>query len=136
MIRAFAVFAQKSFRWLSALSTAETFLSVASKKLESSHLVKPCRVTEVSLGLLVKHICRRLIYIVFDVFNIFYNADPAHLREHINIPLYQFFFRRGEPRMTFANAGVRDNINLETANAEIINAEHSATAFDELTIEA
>jgi hypothetical protein len=131
VIRVFAVVMHKSPYWLSALSTTEDFLSIALEKLESSNLVQSYRGTELLLRLLVKHIWPRMIHVVFDIYNTSYDAGLAHLREYNNLPVVSIYFGRGEARTTLANAGIRDKVNIETANAHNLNGEYSVPPFIE-----
>lgn len=129
--RVFATITRKSPHWPSALSVTEDFLFTAMEQLEDSSLIHVPEEYKSSARLLVKRIWPRTIQIVFDVFNTSYDAVPAHLLEYNTLPVISIYFGRGGARMTLANAGVRQKVNIETANAHNLNGERSVPPFIE-----
>ena len=129
--RVFATVTRKSPYWSSALSTTETFLSTATKHLESLNMIHSLGEHNSSLRLLVKQVWRHAIQLVFDVSNTSYDAALAHLPEHNNLPVISVHFGRGDVRAVNANPGVRQRVNVETANAHNLNGEQSVPPFVE-----
>lgn len=130
--RVFATITRKSPHWHSALSATEDFLSTALKQLEDSDMMHvPGEEYKSSARLLVKRIWPHTIQLVFDVFNTSYDATLAHLQEYNALPVITIYFGRGEARKALANAGVRQKVNIETANAHNLNGERSVPPFIE-----
>lgn len=63
--------------------------------------------------------------------NTSFDATLAHLQELNNLRVVSIYFGRGRVRTVLVHTGIRDKVNLTTANAYNLNGEHSVSHFVE-----